>query len=135
MTSPLSRIRTGSFFNGVIFEYSSLGWPGATAAGTNSILSIRPVSIAAMRTLRANGEAGEKVSFMSFFPWEMLDHAVARRCLQQTRSACARERGDEAIQLPYAVRWIASPRLSSGGHSPDPLARNDGGARERHAWL
>src|SRR5215213_12020800 len=30
----------------------------------NSILSIRPVSIAAMRTFRANGEAGEKVSFI-----------------------------------------------------------------------
>src|ERR1700712_1283705 len=75
MTSPLSRIRTGNFFSGVIFEYSSLGWPGVTAAGTNSILSIRPVSIAAMRTLRANGEAGEKVSFMSFLPWEMPDHA------------------------------------------------------------
>jgi hypothetical protein len=28
------------------------------------MLSIRPSSIAAMRTLRANGEAGEKVSFM-----------------------------------------------------------------------
>ncbi|MGY3294950.1 hypothetical protein ACVWWP_008017 [Bradyrhizobium sp. LM3.6] len=38
--------------------------PGATAAGVNSILSISPSSIAAMRTLRAKGEAGEKVSFM-----------------------------------------------------------------------
>src|SRR5712675_468004 len=47
-----------------ICEYSSLGWPGTTVVGTNSILSIRPSSIAAMRTLRANGEAGEKVSFM-----------------------------------------------------------------------
>ncbi len=68
MTSPLSRISTGSFFSGVIFEYSSLGWPGATVAETNSILSIRPVSIAAMRTLRAKGEAGEKVSFIFLFP-------------------------------------------------------------------
>src|SRR5258705_6809951 len=85
MTSPLSRIRTGSFFSGVIFEYSSLGWPGATAAGTNSILSIRPVSIAAMRTLRANGEAGEKGRFMSFFSWEMPDHAITLHFLQQTR--------------------------------------------------
>src|SRR4030088_1572193 len=101
MTSPLSRIRTGSFFSGVIFEYSSLGWPGATAAGTNSILSIRPVSIAAIRTLRANGEAGEKVSFISFFPWEMLDHAIVRHCRQQTRSVCAWERSDEAIQPSF----------------------------------
>jgi hypothetical protein len=26
----------------------------------------------------------------------------------------------------YAVRWIASRSLSSGAHSRDPLARNDG---------
>jgi hypothetical protein len=64
MTSPLSRISTGSFFSGVILEYSSLGWPGTTAAGMNSILSIRPSSIAAMRTLRAKGEAGENESFI-----------------------------------------------------------------------
>src|SRR5258708_37231972 len=66
MTSPLSRISTGSFFKGVIREYSSLGCPGATVVGTNSILSIRPSSIAAMRTLRANGEAGENVSFIDY---------------------------------------------------------------------
>ncbi len=39
--------------------------PGATLAGTSSIWSIRLSSIAAMRTLRAKGEAGEKVSFIS----------------------------------------------------------------------
>src|ERR1700730_16764194 len=68
MTSPLSRISAGSFFSGLTCEYSSLGWPGTTVAGRNSILSIRPSSIAAMRTLRAKGEAGEKLSFiwMSF---------------------------------------------------------------------
>src|SRR5271169_4506528 len=64
MTSPLSRISTGSFFSGVMREYSSLGWPGATVAGMNSILSIRPSSIAAMRTLRAKGEDGENESFI-----------------------------------------------------------------------
>ncbi len=64
MTSPLSRISAGSFFSGYIFEYSSLGWPGTTVVGTNSILSINPSSIAAMRTLRAKGEAGENVSFI-----------------------------------------------------------------------
>src|SRR5262245_23221587 len=64
MTSPSLVISTGSFFSGVSFEYSSLAVPGATVEGTNSILSISPSSIAAMRTLRANGEAGEKVSFM-----------------------------------------------------------------------
>src|SRR6476661_4082471 len=74
MTSPLSVISAGNFFTGLIFEYSSLGWPGTTAAGTNSILSIRPSSIAAMRTLRANGEAGENVSFI----WYSLKNARAR---------------------------------------------------------
>src|ERR1700750_2135573 len=67
MTSPLSRISAGSFFNGYRLEYSSWGVPGTTVVGTNSILSIRPSSIAAMRTLRANGEAGEKVSFIGMF--------------------------------------------------------------------
>ena len=33
MTSPLSRISTGSFFSGVMREYSSLAWPGATVGG------------------------------------------------------------------------------------------------------
>jgi hypothetical protein len=32
----------------------------------------------------------------------------------------------------YAVLWIASLSLSSGAHSRDPLARNDGGGY-RHA--
>src|ERR1700730_8568325 len=66
-SSRLSRMRTGSFFSGVMRAYSSLAWPGATVAGTNSILSISPVSIAAMRTLRANGEAREEVSFILKF--------------------------------------------------------------------
>ncbi len=64
MTSPLSRISAGSFFTGLMREYSSFGWPGTRVLGINSILSIRPSSIAAMRTLRANGEAGENVSFI-----------------------------------------------------------------------
>jgi hypothetical protein len=28
--------------------------------------------------------------------------------------------------LPFAARWIASRSLSSGAHSRDPFARNDG---------
>src|ERR1700704_2059338 len=86
MTSPFSRISAGSFFTGLICEYSSLGWPGATVAGTNSILSISPSSIAAMRTLRANGEAWEKVSFMA----NVLELAFNRHC---------EERSDEAIHF------------------------------------
>src|SRR5579883_3129544 len=84
MTSPLSRIRTGSFFSGVMREYSSFCWPGATVTGVSSILSISPSSIAAMRTLRAKGEAGEKVSFM----WMS----------SMTASCHCEERSDEAIQ-------------------------------------
>ena len=64
----MSVISTGNFFSGVICEYSSLGVPGATVVGTNSILSIRPSSIADIRTFLANGEAGEKVSFIFDFP-------------------------------------------------------------------
>src|SRR5260370_37689604 len=33
---------------------------------------------------------------------------------------------DEAIHCRYAVPWIASRSLSSGAHSRDPVARNDG---------
>src|ERR1700754_2117686 len=87
ITSPLLRISTGSFFSGWIFEYSSLGVPGATAAGVNSILSISPSSIAAMRTLRANGEAGEKVSFMA-----------CPSVIQTWQHRHCEERSDEAIQ-------------------------------------
>src|SRR6266702_2334554 len=37
------------------------------------------------------------------------------------------ERSDEAIHLSaYKARWIASRSPSSGAHSRDPLARNDG---------
>jgi hypothetical protein len=59
MTSPLSVISTGSFFSGVIAEYSSLACPGATRAGQLDLVD-QPSSIAAMRTLRAKGEAGRR---------------------------------------------------------------------------
>ncbi len=36
------------------------------------------------------------------------------------------ERSDEAIHSYFAATWIASRSLSSGAHSRDPLARNDG---------
>jgi hypothetical protein len=45
-------------------------------------------------------------------------NALARHCEEQR---------DEAIQLPSREEsWIASRSLSSGAHSRDPLARNDG---------
>src|SRR5258706_11787992 len=36
------------------------------------------------------------------------------------------EQSDEAIHSYFAATWIASRSLSSGAHSRDPLARNDG---------
>jgi hypothetical protein len=36
------------------------------------------------------------------------------------------ERSDEAIQRTEKQGWIASRSLSSGAHSRDPVARNDG---------
>src|SRR6185369_2196958 len=112
MTSPLSRISTGSFFSGVIFEYSSLAWPGATVAGVNSILSISPVSIAAMRTFRANGEAGEKVSFILLFLRCFLRHA--RACPGRPRSCC-QEKDVDGRDKPghdalYEFRAVLRPR-------------------------
>src|SRR5258705_11311709 len=89
MTSPLSVISAGSFFTGLMREYSSLGWAGARVVGINSILSIRPSSIAAMRTFRANREPGENVSFIGCPFW--------RHC----------ERS-EAIQKVAKEEWIAS---------------------------
>jgi hypothetical protein len=42
-------------------------------------------------------------------------------------SVIARSASDEAIHVGYfAAQWIASRSLSSGAHSRDPLARNDG---------
>jgi hypothetical protein len=38
----------------------------------------------------------------------------------------ARSASDEAIHTCFAEPWIASRSLSSGAHSRDPLARNDG---------
>src|SRR6266404_7883218 len=66
MTSPLSVTSAGSLFTGLMREYSSLGWAGARVVGISSILSIRPSSIAAMRTFRANGEPGENASFIGY---------------------------------------------------------------------
>jgi NitT/TauT family transport system substrate-binding protein len=41
----------------------------------------------------------------------------------------ARSEADEAIQYVVSLFWIASRSLSSGAHSRDPLARNNGGDR------
>src|SRR6266487_4088810 len=93
--SPLSRISAGSFFSGYVFEYSSFGWPGTTVVGTNSILSISASSIAAMRTLRANGEAGEKVSFIKD---PLKGGAVAHRSsLRAKRSNPRRRKGKDGL--------------------------------------
>ena len=68
MTSPLSRISAGSFFSGVIFEYSSLAWPGATVAGMNSILSIRPSLDRGDAHLAGEGRGGGEGEFHVEFP-------------------------------------------------------------------
>ncbi len=50
-----------------------------------------------------------------------------RRRRGQSLSVIARSSCDEAIHRPNIKRsWIASRSLSSGAHSRDPLARNDG---------
>ncbi|MDR3486464.1 MAG: hypothetical protein P4M05_16335, partial [Bradyrhizobium sp.] len=51
---------------------------------------------------------------------------IAELCQQLKRRHCE-ERSDEAIHSCFLVAlWIASRSLSSGVHSRDPLARNDG---------
>src|SRR6266446_4337498 len=102
MTSPLSVTSAGSLFTGLMREYSSLGWAGARVVGISSILSIRPSSIAAMRTFRANGEPGENASFIgySFF---------FRHCEPTgRRKAPPDDRLREAIHRAAKEGWIAS---------------------------
>src|SRR5882724_10350381 len=128
MMSPLSRISAGSFFSGLICEYSSLGWPGTTVAGTNSILSIRPSSIAAMRTLRAKGEAGEKVSFM----WSPHNYARRRMNVIASHRVGARRRpmtGSSKQSKATKQNWIASSltllAMTIGPQRHKPSSRDD----------
>jgi hypothetical protein len=51
---------------------------------------------------------------------------VIARSEATTASAEALRAKAEAIHSHYAAPWIASRSLSSGAHSRDPLARNDG---------
>jgi hypothetical protein len=59
-----------------------------------------------------------------------LDRILADGLICPSGSFCiavvARSEADEAIHACLASRWIASRSLSSGAHSRDPLARNDG---------
>src|SRR5437899_9777300 len=48
------------------------------------------------------------------------------RGIHDSLPVIARSSRDEAIHS-FVERWIASRSLSSGGHSADPLARNDVG--------
>src|SRR5258708_21153268 len=57
-------------------------------------------------------------------PVSMVISVVVIRNFLHLRRHCE-ERSDEAIQF-LCVAWIASRSLSSGAHSRDPLARNDG---------
>jgi hypothetical protein len=49
-----------------------------------------------------------------------------RLCCLKLEPRHCEERSDEAIHTFFCARWIASRTLSSGAHSRDPLARNDG---------
>src|SRR5216684_2260621 len=60
-------------------------------------------------------------------------HASFTRCIGTgfigkggATSRHCEERSDEAIYSSFVALWIASRSLSSGAHSRDPLARNDG---------
>jgi hypothetical protein len=50
---------------------------------------------------------------------------ISLRSIRDTVFRHCEERSDEAIHSA-AMPWIASRSLSSGAHSRDPLARNDG---------
>jgi hypothetical protein len=95
----LSVISTGSFFSGVMREYSSLAWPGATVEATSSILSISPVSIAAMRA--GEGRGGGEGEF----------HEMPL-CINDDRSqvVIARRKATKQSIAPRAAAWIASLR-------------------------
>jgi hypothetical protein len=62
-----------------------------------------------MRTLRANGEAGEKVSFIFLFLGRMLDHTITRHCRQQAQAFMPGSEATKQSSLPLSV-WIASLR-------------------------
>ena len=50
----------------------------------------------------------------------------AESCFGNWGNVIARSESDEAIHSYFAATWIASRSLSSGAHSRDPLARNNG---------
>src|SRR6266478_4834257 len=128
MTSPLSVISAGSFFTGLMREYSSLGWPGAKVLGTNSILSIRPSSIAAMRTLRANGEPGENVSFIGCPFWRHCEPTGRANARPMTGSA------KQSRRLRRKTGLLRRGVYHRARRRRDPLApRNDGKQPEWNA--
>jgi hypothetical protein len=65
-----------------------------------------------------------------FCKWGWTGHFGKHEVICPSGSFCiaviARSEADEAIHACLASRWIASRSLSSGAHSRDPLARNDG---------
>jgi hypothetical protein len=106
---------------------------------------VKPVDLAATTLVchqhfahEAAGAAGTRLSLRPLF-FEAKDLAQLGRIAPRDRGrvsyAKARhceERSDEAIHsFLCAARWITSRSLSSGAHSRDPLARNDGESRAR----
>jgi hypothetical protein len=110
---------------------------------------VKPVDLAATTLVchqhfahEAAGAAGTRLSLRPLF-FEAKDLAQLGRIAPRDRGrvsyAKARhceERSDEAIHsFLCAARWITSRSLSSGAHSRDPLARNDGESRARRPSL
>jgi hypothetical protein len=56
-----------------------------------------------------------------------LNRLMAREREPIKIKAIARSKATKQSMFPLAAPWIASRSLSSGAHSRDPLARNDGG--------
>src|SRR5665213_492946 len=54
------------------------------------------------------------------------EHSMSWAVVDASSVIAARSVSDEAIHTCFAAAWIASRSLSSGTHSRDPLARNDG---------
>src|SRR6266516_4705645 len=83
----------------------------------------------------AVGALGTRDSLRPLFSlggWILQNSGASRRGNAESyfeiRRRHCEERSDEAIHAPIrgAKLWIASLSLSSGAHSRDPLARNDG---------
>jgi hypothetical protein len=84
-----------------------------TAGAARIRHSLRPLSFEGQTTCIASGASRREIAELRF------------PSLPATNAKHLRK-GALATKLFNAVKWIASRSLSSGAHSRDPLARNDG---------